>query len=180
MNIKRLSDTKDNLPVIISTRHNDKVYEVGKIISVDGFIKTRNYTGDDGKNHTMVFVYAEKVTPEEDLEDTEDFNSVSLKGTICKLSKMRTTTSGRKVTDMILAIHRDKSKIKNKSDYIPCIVWGKDAIEAEKMPIGIVISAEGRIQSRYYMKNDEEHVAYEVSIKNLTEENVEDCTEESA
>lgn len=162
LNIKRLSDTKDNLPVIISSKFDSKEYKVGDYVTVNGIIKTRNYTDSEGKNHTSVFVYALDILCGDEVEKEDDQNSVELTGTICKKSDMRITASGRKITDIILAVHRTKNP-RSKSDYIPCILWGKNAAEVAKLSIGTVISVIGRFQSRYYYKNDEEHVAYEVS-----------------
>lgn len=169
LNIKRLSDTKDNLPVIISDKFDVREYKVGDYVSVTGFIKTRNYTDLDNRNHTAVFVYANDIICGDDLKDTNDYNEVNLTGTICKKSQMRSTASGRKITDIILAVHRNQSP-RAKTDYIPCILWGKSASKVADLSVGTVITVNGRFQSRYYYKNDEERVAYEVSVISYVDE----------
>ena len=72
---------------------------------------------------------------------------------------------GREVTDILLAVNRPYGK----SDYIPCICWGKGAVLASRLDVGSAVDVVGRIQSRGYRKKlseteDEMRVAYEVSV----------------
>src|SRR5690606_22495334 len=94
-------------------------------------------------------------------EMLEKPNEIFLDGYICKPPIYRTTPLGREITDLLIAVNRAY----NKSDYIPCIAWGRNARFCEKLLIGDHIKIWGRIQSRKYQKrygNDkiETKVAY--------------------
>lgn len=158
LEIPRLSGTTDKVPVIL-----DNVdYENGDMISVKGYIKSRNYTDSNNRNHTAIFCYATESSGT-DINDTED-NTVNLVGTICKMSPIRDTKSGRKIVDVILGVHRDNTHSKKiKSDYIPCVLWGNQAMSAQSFQVGDRLNIKGRFQSRVYHKDELEFTAYEVS-----------------
>ncbi len=106
---------------------------------------------------------------EDELEELKRHpNEVFLNGYLCKETKFRTTPFGREITDMLIAVNRSY----NKSDYIPCIAWGRNARYCEKLEVGDHVKLWGRIQSRKYQKknNDETYdtkTAYEVSVTKL-------------
>ena len=61
-----------------------------------------------------------------------------------------------------------------KSDYIPCIAWGRNAGYGGSLSVGMKIMITGRIQSREYKKKDESgcgilKIAYEVSVLKIEE-----------
>ena len=97
-------------------------------------------------------------------------NEIELNGFLCKQPVYRTTPFGREITDMLLAVNRTH----NKSDYIPCIVWGRNAKFAQKLNVGDNIIVSGRMQSREYQKKVEDDVitktAYEVSVSKIETE----------
>jgi single-stranded DNA-binding protein len=106
-------------------------------------------------------------------------NEVDLTGFICKPPIYRQTPFGREITDILIAVNRAY----NKSDYIPCIAWGRNARFCSKMPVGTEVKVTGRVQSRNYEKKYEDgtveqRVAYEVSVSNLEVVNGE-ATEEA-
>jgi len=139
----------------------------GDILTVTGQIRTYNQMVGE-HNHLMivVFVKSMEVVP----EWTDMDNKVFLEGFICKETVRRTSPLGRELCDMMLAVNR----MYNKSDYIPCISWGRNAIYSGELQVGDKIRLEGRLQSRKYRKYDEngaaiEKTAYEVSVIHMEE-----------
>ena len=171
MEVPRLSDTKDLLPVIISERLiNDIDMSIGNYIVIDGQFRSYNrYEDTCNKLLLRVFVRDIMVPDESELEELKRHpNEVFLNGYLCKETKFRTTPFGREITDMLIAVNRSY----NKSDYIPCIAWGRNARYCEKLEVGDHVKLWGRIQSRKYQKkNDNEtyetKTAYEVSVTKL-------------
>ncbi|MDD4436682.1 MAG: single-stranded DNA-binding protein [Tissierellia bacterium] len=169
--VPRLSDTKDILPVIISERIiNDINMDIGNYIVIEGQFRSYNrYEDASNKLLLRVFVRDIYVPDETELEEMKRHpNEVFLNGYLCKETKFRTTPFGREITDMLIAVNRSY----NKSDYIPCIAWGRNARYCEKLEVGDHIKLWGRIQSRRYQKKNEHEnyetkTAYEVSVTKL-------------
>lgn len=169
--VPRLSDTKDILPVIISERIiNDINMDIGNHTVLEGQFRSYNrYENASNKLLLRIFVRDIYVPDENELEELKRHpNEVYLNGYLCKETKFRTTPFGREITDMLIAVNRSY----NKSDYIPCIAWGRNARYCEKLEVGDHIKIWGRIQSRKYQKkteNDtyETRTAYEVSVTKL-------------
>lgn len=172
--IHRLSDTYDVLPITISERLLQEVnLSENNLIDVVGQLRSYN-KNIDSKNKLVLTVFAREIKDVE--EDTKDPNSIFLDGYICKNPIYRKTPLGREITDLLVAINRPY----NKSDYIPSIVWGRNAKFAKNLKVGDRIQMWGRVQSRDYEKkldngDVEKRVAYEVSIskiKRLDENNI--------
>lgn len=167
---ERLSGQKDIIPIMVSERIVDvKADWEGRFVEVSG--QFRSYNKHDGaRNHLELSVFArefEDVTEERDF-GLEDENIISLDGCICKEPKYRKTPPGREIADILLAVNRKYGK----SDYIPCIAWGRNAVYASILEVGTRLKIEGRIQSREYQKriSDDETVtkiAYEVSVSRM-------------
>lgn len=167
---ERLSGTKDTIPIMVSERLVDvKVEWEGRFVEVSG--QFRSYNKHEGeRNHLILSVFArefEDITDERDF-GLEDENFISLDGYICKKPIYRKTPLGREIADILLAVNRQYGK----TDYIPCIAWGRNAIFAGKLEVGTRLQIEGRIQSREYQKRiseteSEKRVAYEVSVSRL-------------
>ncbi|MBQ3421356.1 MAG: single-stranded DNA-binding protein [Romboutsia sp.] len=171
--INRLSESYDTLPLTVSERllqeidmdNNNKVNVVGQLRSYNKNI--------DNKNRLVLTVFVREINESED--ENKDPNSIFLDGYICKEPVYRKTPLGREITDLLIAINRPY----NKSDYIPSIVWGRNAKFAKTLKVGDRIPMWGRVQSREYEKKLEngqsiKKVAYEVSIskiKKLSENN---------
>lgn len=161
--VKRLSDVYDNIIVTLQENMTDGLY-VGKYVTVNGqFRSYNNYSGVGNK--LILTLFALSV---EEAEEAENPNTVYLNGFICKEPVYRTTPFGREITDIIVAVNRNFGK----SDYIPCIAWGRNAKFARDLQIGDNIEIWGRIQSRNYKKKiseDEaiEKTAYEVSVTRI-------------
>lgn len=166
--VKRLSDNVDILPLTVSERllNMSENYK-GRTVSVSG--QFRSYNRREGsKNTVRLFVFAREIKLVDDLENDIQTNTILLDGYICKAPVYRQTPDGREITDIILAINRPYGK----SDYIPCIAWGRNAIYASSMNVGDHLKAEGRIQSREYQKRISEtetemRTALEVSLSRL-------------
>lgn len=166
LEVPRLSDISDALPITISERLIQGLnIDVGSTLLVEGQLRSYNKY-QEGNNKLILTVFARNLKPVE--EEIKNPNQIYLDGYICKKPIYRTTPFGREITDMLLAVNRPY----NKSDYIPCIAWGRNARYSENLKIGDRIRIWGRIQSRNYQKKvSEEEVitrtAYEVSISKM-------------
>ena len=168
LDVPRLSDSSDRIPVTISERlaSKDKL-EMGTIIEVEGQFRSYNSFNNEG-NRLLLTVFARDITFLEDEKKIKNPNQIYLNGYVCKKPIYRTTPFGREITDILLAVNRPY----NKSDYIPCIAWGRNARFSEERAVGDNLKVWGRIQSRTYQKKLESgdiltKVAYEVSISKL-------------
>ncbi len=174
MEVPRLSDTTDIIPVTASERilTND-LLGIGNKLIVKGQFRSYN-SYENEKNKLILTVFAKDIIPEESLEEEEKeetkkvSNEVTLLGYICKKPIYRQTPFGREIADILLAVNRAY----NKSDYIPSIAWGRNARFSQNLPTGTEVKIVGRVQSRNYEKKHEDgtienKVAYEVSIASL-------------
>lgn len=173
LSVPRLSGNADIIPVTISERlFKDEDLAIDNKMKIHGQFRSYNsYEGE--KNKLILTVFAKDVEfleGEEEIIASKDFisNEIVLVGYICKAPIYRQTPFGREITDILLAVNRAY----NKSDYIPCICWGRNARFCSKMEVGTEVKITGRIQSRMYEKKYEDgtveqKVAYEVSIANL-------------
>ena len=181
LSVPRLSGNSDIIPITISERLMvDGDLPVGTKITVEGQFRSYNSYGE-GKNKLVLTVFAKNVElledQESEVEARKDFvsNEVTLIGYICKKPIYRQTPFGREIADILLAVNRAYSK----SDYIPCIAWGRTARFCENMEVGTEVKVIGRVQSRQYEKKYEDgtvenKVAYEVSVGSLEVINQED------
>lgn len=164
----RTSGNKDTLPVMISDRLVDiREIKVGQVVTVSGQIRSFNRHIDDVKCKLILSVFAREleILAQDATELEEDINTVALDAHICKLPVYRCTPKGREIADILVAVNRPYGK----SDYIPCIVWGRTAKFVGHLPVGTHIEMTGRFQSRPYTKKISEdeienRVAYEVSV----------------
>jgi primosomal replication protein N len=168
LEVPRLSDSSDKIPVTISERLTSKDrLTIGTIIEVEGQFRSYNSYNSEG-NKLLLTVFARDIVFLEDEKKIKNPNQIYLNGFICKRPIYRTTPFGREITDILLAVNRPY----NKSDYIPCIAWGRNARFSEKLAVGDNIKVWGRIQSRTYQKKLEtgeviNKVAYEVSVSKM-------------
>ena len=166
--VNRLSDSYDVIPFMISERLMDvKQSYIGKFIEVFGQFRSYN-RHEDNKNKLVLSVFVREVNILESEEDIQRPNSIFLDGYICKEPVYRKTPLGREIADLLLAVNRPYGK----SDYIPCICWGRNARFAEGFEVGGHIQLWGRIQSREYQKKIDENqyekrIAYEVSVSKM-------------
>ena len=174
LEVARLSNIFDVLPVTISERLLDiSTFTVGTQAHIWGQIRSYNsYIESERRNRLLLTVFArdlEKICEAENMEtDKKSPNDVFLNGYICKPPTHRLTPFGREITDLLVAVNRSY----NKSDYIPCIAWGRNSRYASGLGVGENIKIWGRMQSREYQKkyedgSVEDRVAYEVSIAKL-------------
>lgn len=156
---KRTSEVMDFIPVLVSEKLvdvNESYY--GKTVQIMG--EYRSHNNEDRKLRLTVFANVLEVVE----DHREHINEIYLEGFICKKPVYRTTPLGRHISEILLAVNRRY----NRSDYIPCIAWGRNASLASRLEVGTKICAEGRIQSRQYKKTigekTEFRTAYEISI----------------
>ena len=181
--VERLSDASDFLPVTVSERIIDENFVMGKKVHISGQIRSyNNYAESEGRSRLVLTVFVKDlVLANDEMPDGIDEktpNDVYLKGYICKTPIYRTTPFGREIADLLIAVNRSYKK----SDYIPCIAWGRNARFSNKLEVGDNITIWGRMQSRVYQKkideeNTIERTAYEVSVSKLEFNAVEDDPE---
>ena len=166
--VERLSDTSDIIPVMISERliNVNEDYE-GKNIVIAGQFRSYN-KHEEKKNRLILSVFAREIEFVDEIEKEHSTNQIYMDGYICKEPVYRKTPLGREIADILIAVNRPYGK----SDYIPCICWGRNARYASNLFVGSRCRVWGRIQSREYFKkiNDEQSVrkvAYEVSVNKL-------------
>lgn len=174
LSVPRLSGNADIIPVTISERlFKDEDLVVDKKVKITGQFRSYN-SYENERNRLILTVFAKDIeflpNQEEEVVASKDLisNEVILTGYICKTPIYRQTPFGREIADILLAVNRAY----NKSDYIPCITWGRNARFCSKMEVGTEVKVIGRVQSRAYEKKHEDgtveqKVAYEVSISNL-------------
>ena len=168
IHVKRSSGTADRIPVMISERTTNIAHvNKGDILCVEG--QFRSFNRHDGeKNRLELFLFATELKFTDKIDDKIKNNQIFLDGYICKEPVYRKTPLGREITDVLLAVNRSY----NKSDYIPCIFWGRNARCVAGTNVGTRLKITGRIQSREYSKRISENeyetkTAYEVSISKL-------------
>lgn len=167
--VERTSGNVDLLPVIASERAIDiDSLCPGDIVSIRGEIRSYNLKCTE-KTRLVLNVFARSVQVLENVETDENGsnNSIYLDGYICKPPAYRETPMGRELSDAIVAVNRAYGK----SDYIPCIFWGRNARFASQLPVGSRVKLNGRFQSREYRKNigdvAEIRTAFELSVGSL-------------
>ena len=166
--VKRLSDSEDRIPVMVSERLIDVTQDYeGEYIQVYGQFRSYN-RHEEKKNRLVLSVFAREVSFVEEEDDSIKSNQIFLDGYICKPPVYRKTPLGREIADLLIAVNRPYGK----SDYIPCICWGRNARYASAFAVGGHVLVWGRIQSREYVKKlseteAEKRIAYEVSVSNL-------------
>ena len=175
--VERLSGTEDLVPIIVSDlligkmRINSSLE--GKWVEVAGQFRSHNKMGEDGRKHLELFLFVTAINiyeDEDELEEITNANLIYLDGYLCKKPVFRKTPLGRQITDILVAVNRPYGK----SDYIPCIAWGRVAQWASELEIGNRVKLYGRIQSREYFKRfstnsdaGEYRDAYEISVMRM-------------
>lgn len=164
----RLSNSFDVIPVMVSERLMDVKNDYrGCTMQAIGQFRSYN-RHEENKNRLVLSVFAREVSFPEGEEEDQNPNHIFLDGYVCKHPVYRKTPLGREIADVLLAVNRPYGK----SDYIPCICWGRNARFADQFQVGTHIQLWGRIQSREYQKKVEDEkyekrVAYEVSVSKL-------------
>jgi hypothetical protein len=166
--VNRLSNYLDYIPVMISERLLD-VHEdhTGRLIYVTGQFRSFN-RHEERRNRLVLSVFAREIAFLEEPDEDIKSNQIFLDGYICKNPIYRKTPLGREIADLLIAVNRSYGK----SDYIPCICWGRNARFASGFEVGAHVQVLGRIQSREYVKKisefeTEQRIAYEVSVSKI-------------
>ena len=166
--VNRLSDQTDEIPLMVSERLMDVERDYrGDMIEATGQFRSFN-RHEGNRNRLVLSVFAREISFPEDYSDSTKTNQIYLDGYLCKAPIYRKTPLGREIADLLIAVNRPYGK----SDYIPCIAWGRNARYASGFEVGSRIRVWGRVQSREYTKKvDEEQMekrtAYEVSVSKL-------------
>ncbi len=175
LEVSRLSQSVDIIPIIIPEKIlGEYNFEIGSILALNGQFRSYNKQ-IDGKSKLVLTVFVREILSQTEKE--ENPNTIELTGFICKPPIFRTTPFKREICDILLEVKRAY----NKSDYLPCIAWGRNARFAKNLSVGEKVSIFGRIQSRNYEKHYEDgrvekKTAYEISVIKI---NKEDALKES-
>ena len=169
LKVKRLSEQFDTIPITISDKLLTKEMQVGTKLAIKGQFRSYNKVEDE-KSKLMLTVFVREII---EYNETMNPNIIEISGFVCKEPTYRTTPFKREICDVLIAVNRAY----NKSDYLPCIAWGRNARYASGFEVGEHVQILGRIQSRDYVKKiseteTETRTAYEVSVSKL------ECIEE--
>ena len=159
LEVPRLSGAVDLLPVIAREDVlNAMELSDGEMLTVTGQVRSHNVR-EEGKRRLLIFVFASLIV----CEDGEPLNDVILEGPLCREPTYRKTPLGREICDVMLAVPRAF----RRADYLPCILWGRTALECAQLHTRDILRITGRLQSRTYTKvlesGSEERTAYEIS-----------------
>ena len=162
LSTRRLSGTRDRANVILPRSLLPCLPEPGEKLWLRGELRSFNNRSGSG-SRLVLYIFGQEAAPAED--PGEDKNEVALTGALCKPPIWRRTPMGREICDLMLAVNRRYGR----SDYLPCIAWGKNAQAASLWEVGTGVSLLGRFQSRGYVKTTDsgeslEKTAYEVSV----------------
>ena len=168
LEVPRLSGAVDLLPVVAEEGQlNAMDLFGGEMLTVSGQVRTHNIRTESAR-HLLVFIFAGSIT----CEDGEPLNECVICGPLCREPTYRRTPLGREICDAMLAVPRAF----RRSDYLPCILWGRTAQEVAACHVRDRVRICGRLQSRVYTKmtdsGPEERTAYEISA--LTAEVLDD------
>lgn len=163
--VKRLSDASDVIPVTISERLlTEGEIVLGKKIACSGQFRSYNKLVEE-KSKLMLTVFVREIL---EYDPSVNPNQIELTGFVCKEPIYRTTPFKREISDVLIAVNRSY----NKSDYLPCIAWGRNAKFVKNLSVGDKLQMCGRIQSRVYQKKIDDEVvektAYEISLSKIT------------
>ena len=167
LSVKRLSNQSDIVPITISDKLLTKDMVKGSKLAIKGQFRSYNKI-EDNKSKLMLTVFVRELI---EYNETMNPNIIEISGYICKEPTYRTTPFKREICDVLIAVNRAY----NKSDYLPCIAWGRNARFVKNLEIGKKVNLVGRIQSREYQKKLEDgsivsKMAYEVSINKISDE----------
>ena len=163
--IERLSSQCDFIPITISESIlREEGLKVGDMVALKGQFRSYNKQ-IDGKSKLALTIFVREIVPKIENYPT---NVIELAGYICKEPIYRTTPFNREICDVLIAVNRAY----NKSDYIPCIAWGRNARFVKSINVGEKVVLQGRIQSREYQKKIDDYtvenkIAYEISISKI-------------
>ena len=173
LSVPRLSDKEDIIPIIVSEKLlAGGKFAVGNLVRIKG--QFRSYNKNEGEKSKLILtVFVREIV--DNLDSDVNPNIIEITGYICKPPIYRTTPFKREICDILVAVNRAY----NKSDYLPCIAWGRNARYIKNIEIGAKLFIVGRIQSREYQKkydngDVENKTAYEVSITRIQNEDAVD------
>jgi len=166
LKVQRLSEISDIIPITVSERLiTGDTFNMGNVVTIKGQFRSYNKQ-IDGKSKLILTVFVREIVENDEQENP---NIIELTGFVCKAPIFRVTPFKREICDVLIAVNRAY----NKSDYLPCIAWGRNARFVKNIDVGEKIVITGRIQSREYQKRlpdntIETKVAYEISISTIT------------
>ena len=177
LKVKRLSEQFDTIPITISDKLLTKEMQVGTKLAIKGQFRSYNKIEDE-KSKLMLTVFVREII---EYNETMNPNIIEISGFVCKEPTYRTTPFKREICDVLIAVNRAY----NKSDYLPCIAWGRNARYVKNLEIGKKVNLVGRIQSREYQKKTETgeiltKTAYEVSINKISDGEIFDELDDKA
>lgn len=176
VSVSRLSESADIIPIMVSERLVDVRRDYrGCMVEASGQFRSFN-RHENNKNKLLLSIFAREIEFTDNAGEYAKTNQIYLDGYVCKPPVYRKTPLGREISDLLIAVNRPYGK----SDYIPCITWGRNARYSSRFEVGCHIRVWGRIQSREYTKRTEngesvQKVAYEVSVSKIEFVDNEEC-----
>ncbi len=166
--VDRLNETNDRIPVMVSDRllDMDSCY-AGKYIFLDGEFRSYNIKEEDQapkKHQLMVFAHDIRIVPGDEVKKISREYNIYIEGFLCRPPVYRVTPQGREITELMLSVQRRYGK----SDYIPCICWGRNARYAAGFHMGDKVSVNGRIQSRDYTSRSREREGEKITVNEVS------------
>lgn len=168
LSVSRLSNSVDVIPLLVSERLVDVTEDLrGMMVEATGQFRSHNSHEED-RNRLLLSIFVREINFIDSYDEDISTNQIFLDGYICKPPIYRKTPLGREIADLLIAVNRPYGK----SDYIPCIAWGRNARYSAGFEVGAHIQVLGRIQSREYTKKVseeecEKRIAYEVSVSKI-------------
>lgn len=168
LSVSRLSNSVDVIPLLVSERLVDVTEDLrGMMVEATGQFRSHNSHEED-RNRLLLSIFVREINFIDSYDEDISTNQIFLDGYVCKPPIYRKTPLGREIADLLIAVNRPYGK----SDYIPCIAWGRNARYSAGFEVGAHIQVFGRIQSREYTKkvNEEDcekRIAYEVSVSKI-------------
>lgn len=165
LSVPRLSEHMDLIPITVSEKLLAKdQFKIGNKVAIKGQFRSYNKIVDN-KSKLMLTVFVRELI---EIDDSMNPNIIEIEGFVCKPPVYRTTPFKREICDVLVAVNRAY----NKSDYLPCIAWGRNARYIKDAEVGAKVSIVGRIQSREYQKKLSEDeietkTAYEISVNKI-------------
>lgn len=166
VSVERQSHYFDHIPILVSERLVDVSADwTGQFVFLSGEFRSFNMP-NNGKSKIILSLFVKELECQEDPANFSNF--IALNGYVCKPPIYRKTPLGRDIAELLLAVNRGYGK----SDYIPCICWGRNARFASTFEVGTYLELEGRVQSRDYTKaledgTTEVRTAFEVSVSKM-------------
>lgn len=168
----RKSSKVDHLPCLLDdARIPVDILDDHTPYIIEGEVRTRAEYGED-RRHNRVYIWVTAVMPQVGEVDST-VNVVSIRGALCGKPVYTDKTDGRRVSTVIVRVPAQGPR----AYYVPCVLWGQQAVDIAKHDRSHRVLIMGRLQERAYFKRLSDGstipgTAYELSVQTYKEEPV--------